>query len=172
MFGALNTAMPNYVYTVFLVSIAALAVTAVLGARTLRQALVVFLVFAGCVTAPIVIAAAVLRQNGFDVQARHVLPLLMALPVISGVVLDRRFGAVAKVAAVVVGLGMASVQFAAWAMNTAVYKQGPNGVFPERVWGRLMFDRAFDRPGWAIVAMAGAAVLALAPVAAMREAEA
>ena len=169
VFGSVNLPMHAFVYAWWLRLLAVLGVAAVV-VGTMRERLVVAGVFGLSIAAFVGISAALLRQNGFDVQARHVLPVVMTLPVVAGVVLGRHLSSRWSVAAVGAGAFVAVVQLTGWAMNTATYAPGPAGVAPKPVWGREMFRLAFDRRGWALVALAGVALLATAPLVATREA--
>ena len=169
VFGSVNLPMRDFVYAWWLWLLAVLVAGAVV-VGSMRERLVVVGVFGVSVAAFVGISAALLRQNGFDVQARHVLPVVMTLPVVAGVVLGRHLSSRWSVTAIGAGAFVALVQLTGWAMNTAIYAPGPGGVAPRPVWGRAMFRLAFDRRGWALIALAGAALIALAPVFATREA--
>lgn len=171
VFGAINIAMPAYVYRIWLIALAAFVGLAAFLATTRRQALVLVALAALCVVSPVLIAAAVLRQNGFDIQGRHVLPLMLALPIVAGVVIDRRLGSRSPFIAIGACVFVAAVHFACWTLNVAAYKLGPNGVSPRPAWGVPMLRLAAHRPAWFVIALLGAALVAVAPAVSMRAAE-
>ena len=86
-FGALDTPLPGFAWQLWLVAFAAL-VTAALAMANRRQRIVLVAVVAMILIVSIA-ATVQQRQTGFGLQGRHVLPLLILLPLLASEILVR-----------------------------------------------------------------------------------
>lgn len=127
-FGWLDTPLPTPVFAAWLVLGAALVAIAVRVSPGRRRTLIALLVGG----AAFVVAASVLeRQTGHPPQGRHLLPVLVALPILFGesVVAERRRLSRGETAVLAVGLpvGAALLQALAWYVNARISAVGPHG---------------------------------------------
>ena len=88
-FGTFALVLPDPAYRAWGAVLAVVAVTGLAAARGLRR---VVLVLAGGVLAlaPALLFRTVVEPTGFGPQARHLLPVLVAVPVLAGVAVDHR----------------------------------------------------------------------------------
>jgi hypothetical protein len=93
VFSALDTTLPLPGYVVW-VAMLALLLGASFAVSDRRERVSLVLLAAG-VLALIVAASAVYRQTGYELQARHILPVAVVLPLYAGELLDRNRGALA-----------------------------------------------------------------------------
>jgi Predicted membrane protein (DUF2142) len=148
-FGYLDVKLPLVLPLVWFALVLSLlaAAWAVCGRR---ERLVFAGLLAGALGGPVVFYALFLRPTGFGLQGRHVLPVLVAIPLLAGETLYRRSRSLSRVAAgrlallaAVVPVAVALVQVAAWYVNARRYAVGGSGL----VW---FLDRAAWAPpgGW------------------------
>lgn len=128
-FGSLDLSMPLSVYLIWWAGLAALVATAVARGRAPeRGALLAGL--AGVYGTFVLVSAAVLRQNGFRIQGRHVLPAVLIVAVAAAHVVGRRVEATPRLrtgaAALVTLTGLANA--VALASGTLVYRAGADGL--------------------------------------------
>ena len=148
------------------VAIWALLGAALVGAAALlaraRERWALALAFAIALLVPIYVFAAITRFTGFGLQARHVLAIIVILPLVAGELVRRhapRLGvsrAREGFAAVAVGAG--AIQLLAWWVNSRRYAVGTDGPwwFPS--------SAQWSPPGgwapWVVIAIAGAVAIA------------
>jgi len=170
VFGYLEYNLPGWIYNSWQSLVVALLVLAlVVGTGPQRVALL--LVIAGTVLAPVLLQAAILRHTGFPVQGRHLLPLLVVVPLLAGeTVADRASaGARFRVFALAAGLTAAAVHVGAWygaARRAAVGIAGTWAFI-----GRSQWNPPLGWSVWALCALAGATLLVVACAAAPRASE-
>ena len=161
-YGYLEFRPPTFLWLAWLVILAAVvAAGLVVGARRERIVLAVTAVIAPFV--PLVLFIVLIRHTGFGIQGRHVLPLLVVLPLLGGEVVRahrERLSAVARRALLVgVPLVAAGGQVAAWWYNA---RRAGTGVGHD-LW--FVGDAHWDPPlgwwWWVAAVLAGAALLAL-----------
>ena len=138
------------------------------GARGERRALLVALALA--VVVPIYIYAAVTSQQGIVTQGRHLLPLMVAVPLLSGEVLRRRLPertpgwSWALLPALCVGAAV--TQMIAWWVNSHRYAVGVDGPW----W--FQSDPVWSPPGgwtvWTVVTIIGALLIVATSVQSLR----
>ena len=128
-FGLINVSMPDAVYWGWWALLAA-AVVAALVSGTGRAG-VLLAVFAA-VGALVLVGAAVLRQNGFALQGRHILAVVVAVPIAAGWSLAGRQPQRGLHAAAVVALAwVVLTNTVGWLTNVTGYELGPRGLFAE-----------------------------------------
>lgn len=170
VFQYLDSPMPAIGY--WLWWLACLALTLAAGwVATARQRAWLALAALGVVALPMTLHMALIRNNGWFVQGRHVLPMTVAFPLLCGEVLRLRsatLGPVARHGACVLGFAVASVQvigFWANARRSAVGTSGRWWFFGHPEW---------SPPGtwwpWLALAFCGAACLFAGALLASREA--
>jgi len=166
VFGYLEYGLPPVALHAWQALVLGLLATA-LAVGHARRRLVLLAVTTGAVLAPLVLEAGLLRHTGFAVQGRHVLAVLVLVPLLAGeVVAERARGAVRRLAPPVVAMAAAPVQFTAW---YAVARRGAVGI--DGPWwfiGRSAWSPAPGYGWWAAAAGAGAALVALAGLGAAR----
>ncbi|MEA2828309.1 MAG: hypothetical protein QOG43_2748 [Actinomycetota bacterium] len=134
-FGAVDVALPGAARLAWAVLVGAL-IAGALAAGTRRQRLVVVATAAAAVTTTVLVSAALLRQNGFEVQGRHVLAFAVLLPLLAGEVVHARHRAgrlpwlrpavaVGIVAAVAVGVHLVALK-----TNVDHYARTPDRAAP------------------------------------------
>jgi Predicted membrane protein (DUF2142) len=165
VFGWQNILMPRPAYAVWGIALVALIAPALLRGRH-RERRTLDLVIVGFFAAIVAVSALVELPTGFAVQGRHVLPIAMALPAISGEILYRnmaRIGlrTVAGLGALV-GISAAVIQFVGWYSNGHRYAVGLDG--PWLFVGRAAWNPAGGWIPWMILAAAGALLLAISCV--------
>jgi len=120
VFGAVTVNLPVWFYVAWAAS--ALALIAAAGAAgdrggRIRLAAAGLLVLAGFQ----LVSAAVMNQNGFGLQGRHILPLAMTLPLLAAHALSGRPRGLPGWLVAAVGVLVAGLQVVAWAVAHAVY---------------------------------------------------
>jgi hypothetical protein len=139
-FGYLELRLPVAVYVAWgLALLAALAVALALGTRRERGVLVALL--AAALALPVVFYAVASLPNGIDVHGRHMLPLLVLLP-LAGAEVVRRHGERLPPRALGIGLSalgalVGAVHFGAFYVNArraAVGTDGPAWFLAEAEW--------------------------------------
>lgn len=138
VFGPLDTPMPPESYVAWTAILGVLVLVAV-AVGTARQRLVL----AGAVVLVLAVATltdAAQRAVGFGVQARHVLPFAVVVPLLAGEIVQRsrrlrpRRTAPIPVALTAVGAGVLMVAWYSAAHRFAVGITGPNWFFDDPVW--------------------------------------
>ncbi len=128
-FGYLDIKLPLIVPLTWL----ALVLMLVAGAFTVsagRDRVLLFLVLAGGLLAPVVFYALLIRPTGFGLQGRHVLPMLVAIPILAGEALNRgRDRLDARLMRFLPGIpvAVAAMQTTAWYVNARSYAVGAGG---------------------------------------------
>jgi len=167
VFGYLNVPLPRVLYQAWwLLGLSLWGLALALGSA--RQRAVLGLVTAGVLAAPILLETLVLRHHGFHIQGRHLLPILVIVPLMSGeIVADRSDRVAARVATgLVVSAGalVACVHLLAWYTNARRAAAGITGT-----WG-FPLRAEWAPPGgwlpWLALAALGAALLAAAALSA------
>ncbi len=92
-FGSIDIPLPDYARRAWTALAVALLVAAVAVGRA-RQRIVLVAVVAVGVAVTLVVSSALLRQNGFQVQGRHVLAFVVLAPLLAGEVLHANRGRV------------------------------------------------------------------------------
>ena len=154
-FGYLETQMPVWLAVLWAIALAAVLWVAARSSPARERALLA-VALAGAVAIPVLVHVALLRHGGFDLQGRHVLPVLVALPLLAAELARKRPAWLTPTAAAVAAL----VQLGAWwsyARRSAVGTDGPVFFLPDAEWAP---------PGgyvlWCLVVLAGAALVAAA----------
>jgi hypothetical protein len=161
VFGWQDILMPRAAYAVWGLALVALIAPALLRGRR-RERLSLDLSILSFFAVVVAISAVVELPTGFAVQGRHVLPIAMALPLISGEILYRnatRIGprSVARIGALV-GVPAALVQFVGWYSSAHRYAVGLGG--PWLFLGRADWTPAGGWVLWVAIAAAGATLVA------------
>jgi hypothetical protein len=129
-FGYLDVKLPLIVPLAWFVPVLLLA-TAAFAVSTPRERLVIALMYAGGLFGPAVFYALLIRPTGFGLQGRHVLPALVALPMLAGETLnrhrDRIHAAQLHQLARAVPVAVATMQAIAWYVNARRYAVGASG---------------------------------------------
>ncbi len=158
-FGYLDWRIPPAAEWAWWTAVVVLLAVALLAGTARHRLAVVTAVLAAVVTTSL-LQAAVLRPTGFGVQGRHVLPVLVVVPLLAGEALLRcrarlpRAAAPLRVAVAVVVGAVHVVAVVAAARRAAVGVMGP--------WSFLAVSAWDPPPGWVpwlVVAVAGAAAL-------------
>lgn len=161
-FGSLDTPLPDLVYVLWGAAAAALVGVAVwLGSARERLGL---LASAVIVVVATVVISAVQSRTGFGVQGRHVLPVLVLIPLLAGETVWRHRDALSLASvrfttlAALTGFGL--LQAFSWLVNAR-----REGVGVDSSWGSLVSGAEWSPPlGWAfwIVVVAVSAASAIA----------
>jgi hypothetical protein len=160
-FGYLDVKLPLVVPVAWLALIGALiAAAAAVSGR--RDRILLAVVLLAALVGPVVFYAVVLRPIDFGLQGRHVLPIVVALPLLAGEALYRRRDRAdpRRLArfAVVALLAVAVMQPIAWYVNARIYAVGGAGP----TW--FLAHPAWSPPGgwwpWLITAVLGGSCLA------------
>ena len=125
-FGYLEFSLPAWIPLAWLLALAGLFVLAWRASGS-RERLVLAGTTAVAIVLPLLVFLVVTRQTGFGLQGRHVLPVLVALPILVGELLPRS-GRAVSVGAAATGLVAGACQFAAFWENgrrAAVGVDGP-----------------------------------------------
>jgi hypothetical protein len=157
-----NLAWPVYVIWGLLVA-ALVGLALIVG--TWRQRATLAGLIALCVALGVAFHSVMPAQMGFDVQGRYLLPLAIATPLLAGEIVRRHHVSrpVMTAAAVVVGLLVGGLQFAAWYLNARRYAVGISG--PRWFVGHAQWTPS---GGWVLwIAVAALGGLCLASAAAM-----
>lgn len=122
-----------------------------------RERLVIALVLVGGLLAPVAFYALLLRPTGFGLQGRHVLPALVAIPLLAGETLnrhrDRLHAARLRLFARAIPPAVATMQVIAWYVNARRYAVGASGPtwFP----GHATWAPPGDWSPWLIATLLG-----------------
>jgi hypothetical protein len=134
LFGALDELVGRFGYLdtplgAFGVSVWALLSAGLLGAAAwfgrARERWALGIAVAVSLLGPIYLFAAITRFTGFGLQGRHVLALIVTLPLVAGEIVRRRRPAPVFFAAVAAGVG--AIQLVAWWVNSRRYAVGDQG---------------------------------------------
>jgi hypothetical protein len=162
-FGYLEADIPLPLALLWAAITAALLITAARAATT-RERLVLAAALTAAVLGPVALYAILIRHTGFGLQGRHVLPALVAIPLLAAELARRRRSTLLLPAA---GATAAVVHLGAWwayAHRSAVGTDGPFFFIPDAEW---------TPPGgyalWIAMVVAGAALTAAAAWAARNE---
>ena len=130
VFGSIDTHMPGAAYVMWAALLVGFIVLALV-VGTSRQRAVLGIAVPGVVGITVAVSAGIMRQNGFGLQGRHVLPLATFLPLLAGaVVAANRNGATSMPPRWVVAATAApltAVQAIAWYANARRYAVGARG---------------------------------------------
>jgi Predicted membrane protein (DUF2142) len=165
-FGYLDVKLPLIIPVAWLVLVLVLVATA-LAVSPRRERLVLTVTLGVGLVGPIIFYALLLRPTGFGLQGRHVLPVLIAVPLLAGETLNRyRKHAGARwlrLLYVGVPVAIALMQAAAWYVNAKRYAVGSTG--PEWFLGGAGWSPPAGWWTWlAVVVTASACLAALATV--------
>jgi predicted membrane protein DUF2142 len=163
-FGYLELGLPTVAYVAWAALVVALVgLAAALGTRRERVLLAGVVLIA--VALPVLFYAAILRNADIPLQGRHVLPLLVLVPLLAGEIVRRRRDVLRTVSCRVLLAGFvvpaAAVQLVAWYVNARRSAVGTHGPW----W---FLDRADWSPpaGWGIwLALSVTAAVALVATA-------
>jgi hypothetical protein len=169
LFGALDELVGRFGYLdtplgAFGVSVWALLSAGLLGAAASaargRERWALGAAVAISMLGPIYLFAAITRFTGFGLQGRHVLALIVTLPLVAGEVLRRRGPAPLSFAVLASGAG--AIQLVAWWVNSRRYAVGERGT----LW--FLSHPHWSPPAgwivWALVAATAAGTLAVSGV--------
>ena len=162
-FGWLDTPMPKIAVAAWVMVVVVLCGTALLLARAADLWTLLALLAAGLVTAYVVYSI-VFSPLGAALQGRHMLPLFVALPLMSGIVVVERLrssslrDALPRLYAVT-GAVVGVLQLAAVYVNAHRYAVGTSG--PLWFLGHEQWRPPLGWPVWLVIAAAGATWLAL-----------
>jgi Predicted membrane protein (DUF2142) len=129
-FGYVDVNLPLVIPVVWFALVLALVASA--GAVSgRRKGLVLAVVLTGGLGGPVVFYALFIRPTGFGLQGRHVLPVLVAVPLLAGEALNRhrnrvRVGWLALLT-VAIPVAVALMQVTAWYVNARRYAVGGSG---------------------------------------------
>ncbi|HEV1997725.1 MAG TPA: DUF2142 domain-containing protein [Candidatus Dormibacteraeota bacterium] len=171
VFGWQDTLMPRPAYAVWGLALVGLISPALLRGRHRERRTLDVLVVA-CFGAIVAVSAVIELPTGFAVQGRHVLPALMALPLVSGEILYRNrerigYRSVARIGALV-AVPAALVQFVGWYSNAHRYAVGLDG--PWLFLGRSAWSPSAGWLPWIALAAIGSGLLVVAAVLPLRRA--
>lgn len=170
VFGWLDTRMPPTTYTVWTTMVVA-TVTLALLVGSWRQRVVLVLLVPGVVVATLLVAAGLMRQNGFDVQGRHVLPMAMLVPLFATAVLTQNGARLLDLwprrLMLWFAVPVAAVQAVGFYVNARRYAVGIGGPL------NFLGPAEWRPPGgwamWLIVVATGAVSIVVAAVVAGRD---
>lgn len=130
VFGWIDTGLPPFSYSAWTVMLAALATLALLVGSWRQRVLLVLLVPA-FVVVTLFVAAGLMRQNGFDIQGRHVLAMAMIVPLFAASVLaqnrQRLLGLWPRHLLLWFAVPVAGIQALAFYVNARRYAVGIGG---------------------------------------------
>jgi hypothetical protein len=168
VFGNLDSHLPGWVYVLWTMLLVAL-VAAALAAGTNRQRVVLAAMVVAVPAVAVLVCAGIMRQNGFGLQGRHVLPFATLLPLLAGAVLAANGGTLdarrRRWALPAVAVPVALVQGVAWFANARRYAVGSRG--PWVFFGAGEWSPPGGWAAWAVVvglAVSAAIAAALTPV--------
>jgi hypothetical protein len=160
-FGYLDVKLPLIIPIVWLALVGALvAGAAVVCGR--RERILLGVVVAGALVGPVVFYAVLLRPTGFGLQGRHILPIIVAVPLLAGEALrlhrERANDAWLRTLVNVSATAVAVMAPVAWYVNAKRYAVGGSGP----VW--FLGQAAWSPPGgwwlWLIAVVAAGICLA------------
>jgi hypothetical protein len=139
-FGYVDVQLPLIVPLVWFALVAALFVSA-FAACTRRERGLLIVVLGAALLGPIAFYAVIIRPTGFGLQGRHLLPLLVAVPLLAGEACyrhrDRAAAAFVNALAPAVPVAVAIMQAIAWYVNArryAVSGSGPTWFLGSAAW--------------------------------------
>jgi hypothetical protein len=163
-FGYLEVKLPLVIPIAWFALVGAILVAA-MAAASLRERLTLAVAVIGGLTLPVVFFALIIRRTGGGLQGRHVLAMLIAVPLLAGEALYRNrarlpVGLLARLT-IGVPLAVAAMQVCAWYVNAKRYAVGGSGP----IW--FLDSAAWSPPlGWwlllAVAVLAGGCLAALA----------
>lgn len=167
VFGSLDTHLPLWAYLVWTALVVTLLAMAVV-VGTARQVRVLAALVPAMVAITVVVSAGIMRQNGFGLQGRHVLPVATLVPLFSGAVVAMNTSALGafwrRWTLAAVAAPAACVQGVAWYVNSRRYAVGADG--PVVFFGQSQWSPPGGWAFWAVVvAVAVTAAVAGAVVA-------
>lgn len=169
VFGNLDSHLPGVAYGVWVALLVALVAGAA-AAGTRRHRVVLAALVVAVPGAAVLVSAGIMRQNGFGLQGRHVLPFATLLPLFAGSVLAVGRAALPPVwrrwAFPVFAVPAALVQGVAWYANARRYAVGSRGPV-------VFFEASeWSPPGgweaWAVVVVLAVAAAVAGGLAAAR----
>jgi Predicted membrane protein (DUF2142) len=129
-FGYVDVQLPLIVPVTWFVLVL-LLVTAAFAVSTPSERLVIALICVGSLFGPAVFYALLIRPTGFGLQGRHVLPMLVVLPMLAGETLNRHRGRIHVAGPYAltraVPVAVATMQIIAWYVNARRYAVGASG---------------------------------------------
>jgi hypothetical protein len=171
-FGYVDVRLPLIVPVVWLGLVAALLASAVVVSRG-RQLRALAALTLTALVGPTVFYALIIRPTGFGLQGRHVLPLLVALPLLAGEAVYRNRERIRaswlRALAAAIPPAVAVMQAIAWYVNARRYAVGGTGP------GWFLPSAAWAPPGgwwvWLVTVALASACLGSLALAANREPE-
>lgn len=162
MLGYLEYGPPGPLYALWrAVWVVLLGAALVFG--TARQRVVLLLLVGVALAVPTLLELAVLRQTGFAVQGRHVLPVLVLVPLYAGEVVAERGGRAVTLLAAAVAALTAFVHLSVWFAAAHRAAVGIDGSW--RFLGRSEWSPPLGFAAWTVVALSGAALVAAVALA-------
>ena len=161
VFGYLEYNLPGWIYDTWQSLVIVLLVLA-LAVGTTRQRVVLLLASGGAMLTPVLFQAAILRHTGFPVQGRHLLPLLVVVPLVAGEIVAQRAAGRApfRLVAIAAGLAAGAVHVGAWYGAARRAAVGIAGTWT--FIGRSQWNPPLGWSLWTLCAVTGAGLLALA----------
>jgi hypothetical protein len=168
-FSALEYELPLVLVLAWFAAVLAL-LAAALRVAAWRDRLVLAAVVGAVLAIPFLLYVAIIRHTGFGLQSRYVLPIAIWVPLLAGELLYRRREALGRGALRALAVGVpvvaAVVQLLGWWLNARRAAVGTDGslLFP----GDAEWSPPLGWIPWALVAAAGALLLASAALEAVR----
>ena len=127
-FGSLDIPLPGRIANVWIAMILALGLAALATGRW-RGRLAIAVVWASSLVIIVGIDAGIMRQNGFAIQGRHVLALMVGMPLLAADIIrvPRPLAAAARAVPAVLGVVCATLQMYAWVYAASSYLPGVTG---------------------------------------------
>jgi hypothetical protein len=167
VYGYLNLVMEPSSYMAWQVLALGLVVAALVVGGWRERGLLVATIL-GAIAVPVLLEASVLRHTGFHIQGRHILPVVMSVPLLSGEILMRHRQTLtrwrADLFAVPVAVTAAVIQLLGWhtAVSAAAVGRPSRWLF--------FLNPAWTPPAgwlpWLLLALAGGGLLVLAALTA------
>ena len=159
--GYLEYSPPLWMALLWFALIAALACAAfAVAARRDRWVLLAVAAAVGLI--PLALWVVTIRHTGFGIQGRHVLPILVAFPLLAGELVrggrERLAARTLRWLTIAVGAGAALVQFGGWFRNAQRSAFGTDE--PLLAWRAAEWTPPVGWGPWMLVALAGAALVA------------
>ena len=156
VFGPLDARLPWPAVTLWVTILAVLIALVAMSAQRREKAVLVLTVATVIFLA--VLADAIQSGTGFEAQARHLLPIAVAIPMLGGEIVSRNWHKVGSAALLpVLTLCAASAHLIAWHTIGRRFAVGPDG--PVMFVDRAQWLPAFGWLFWAVVMACGAAAL-------------
>jgi hypothetical protein len=163
-FGYLDVKLPLVVPLAWLVLVLALWATACAVSMPRQRLVLIAVLGVALLVGPILFFALLIRPTGFGLQGRHVLPIVVAVPLLAGEALNRHRGRVParwlRALAIGVPVAVAAMQLVAWFVDARRYAVGGSGA----IW--FLDSAAWSPPaGWwtwlAVTALAGMCIVGI-----------